>query len=157
MKRILISILLLSFTAFCYAQSKVIEIDPNKVQYNGYVHETLPPTLLKRIKLTTDTFEIVDGVSYEKAVDLYKRDIDPESNLVIFEEMARVYNLYCKGKCLSAAERSDVYKALLLRSMFNSEQALARFQPKAISISDAKNIISQYKLEAKPIDVIQKK
>ena len=157
MKTTLFPILLLSFTAFCNAQSKVIEIDPNKVQYNSYVHETLPPALLKRIKVTTDTFEIVDGLSYEKAVDLYKRDADPESNLVIFEEMARVYNIYCKGKCSSAPERMDVYKALLLRSMFNSEQALARFQPKVISIPDAKNIISQYKLEAKPIDVVEKK
>lgn len=147
----------MSFAALCNAQSKVIEIDPNKIQYNGYVHETLPPALLKRIKATTDTFEIVDGISYEKAVDLYKRDIDPESNLVIFEEMARIYNIYCKEKCSSAAERMDVYKVLLLRSMFNSEQALARFQPNVISKSDAKKIINQYKLEAKPIEVIEKK
>ncbi len=156
MKITLFTILLLGFTAFCNAQSKVVEIDPNKVRYNDYVHETLPPALLKRIKVTTDTFEIVDGVSYEKAVDLYRRDFDPESNLIIFEEMARVYNIYCKGKCLSSAERMDVYQVLLLRSMFNSEQALARFQPKVISISDAENIISQYKLEAKPIEVMQK-
>jgi hypothetical protein len=156
MKKILFSILVFSFASFCCAQSKVIEIDPNKVQYNGYVHETLPSALLKRIKATTDTFEIVDGVSYEKAVDLYRRDIDPESNLVIFEEMARVYKLYCKDKCSSAAERMDVYSVLLLRSMFNPEQTLAHFQPKAISMSDAKNIISQYELEAKPIEVMQK-
>lgn len=157
MKIILFPILLISFSVFCYAQSKVVEIDPSKIQFNSYVHKTLPPALLKRIKDTTDTFEIVDGISYEKAVDLYKRDVDPESNLVIFEEMARVYTIYCKGKCSSHPERMDVYKVLLLRSMYNSEQALAHFEPKAISIADAKNIISQYKLEAKPIEVIEKK
>ncbi|MCJ8312960.1 MAG: hypothetical protein HRU38_12305 [Saccharospirillaceae bacterium] len=48
--------------------------------------------MLVRIKNTTDTFEIVDAITYEMAVDLYKRDYDPESILVIWEEMARVYN-----------------------------------------------------------------
>lgn len=95
-------------------------------------------------------------MSYEKAVDLYKRDLDPESNLVIWEEMARVYNLFCKSRCGTAAERMDVYRALLLRSMLPNEQALARLQAKVITASEASNIVSQYKLEAKPIDVIQK-
>lgn len=140
----------------CFAEDKVVEMDPNDIQMNGYVHKSLPEGLLVRIKATTDTFEIVDGMSYEKAVDLYKRDRDPESNLVIWEEMARVYNQFCKSRCGTAAERMDVYRALLLRSMLPNEQALARLQAKVITASEAANIVSQYKLEAKPIDVIQK-
>ena len=140
----------------CFAEEKVVEMDPNDIQMNGYVHKFLPEELLSRIKATTDTFEIVDGMSYEKAVDLYKRDLDPEANLVIWEEMARVYNQFCKSRCGTAAERMDVYRALLLRSMLPNEQALSRLQPKVITASEAANIVSQYKLAAKPIDVIQK-
>lgn len=139
-----------------FAEDKVVEIDPNDIQMNGYIHKSLPDDLLDRIKATTDTFEIVDGLSYENAVDLYKRDLDPESNLVIWEEMARVYKNFCKSRCNTASERMDVYKALLLRSMFPDEEALARSQPKVISINEAASIISKYSLEAKPIDVIQK-
>ena len=138
------------------AQDKVVTIDPNQIQMNGYVHEKLPDEMLKRIKITTDTFEIVDGISFKKAVDLYKRDLDPEANLVIWEEMARVYNLFCKARCQTSAERKEVYRALLLRSMFSSQEALARLQPKALSVTEAKSVIRQYKLVAKPIDVIQK-
>jgi hypothetical protein len=148
--------LLMILSLGCFAEDKVVEMNPNDIQMNGYVHESLPEGLLVRIKATTDTFEIVDGISYDKAVDLYKRDLDPESNLVIWEEMARVYNLFCKSRCGTAAERMDVYRALLLRSMLPNEQALARLQAKVITPSEAANIISQYKLEAKPIDVIQK-
>ncbi|WP_434341113.1 hypothetical protein [Motilimonas cestriensis] len=148
--------LLMIVSLACFAEDKVMEMDPNDIQMNGYVHKSLPEELLSRIKATTDTFEIVDGISYEKAVDLYKRDLDPESNLVIWEEMARVYNLFCKSRCGTAAERVDVYRALLLRSMLPNEQALARLQAKVITASEAANIVSQYKLEAKPIDVIQK-
>jgi len=148
--------LLMIISLGCFAEDKVVEMDPNDIQMNGYVHKALPEELLVRIKATTDTFEIVDGMSYEKAVDLYKRDLDPESNLVIWEEMARVYNLFCKSRCDTAAERMDVYRALLLRSMLPNEQALARLQAKVITASEAANIVSQYKLEAMPIDVIQK-
>lgn len=131
-------------------------MDPNQIQMNGYVHESLPQDMLKRIKVTTDTFEVVDGISYEMAIDLYKRDVDPESNLVIWEEMSRVYNIFCKSRCDSAAERKEVYRALLLRSMFSSQESLSRLQPTVLSLTEAKSIISQYKLDAKPIDVLQK-
>lgn len=130
-------------------------MDPNKIQMNGYMYDELPQEMLKRIKVTTDTFEIVDGISYHKAVDLYKRDLDPESNLVIWEEMARVYNVFCEFRCKTAEERMDVYRALLLRSMFTDQEAFYRLQPKVITTQEAKDIISKYKLEAKPIDVIQ--
>lgn len=148
--------LILSFSVAVYAQEKVVTMNPNQIQMNGYMHQSLPQDMLKRIKVIADTFEVVDGISYERAVDLYKRDLDPESNLVIWEEMARVYNVFCKSRCDTAAERKEVYRALLLRSMFSSEESLARLQPNVLSLTEAKSIISQYKLEAKPIDVIKK-
>ncbi|MBY6213282.1 hypothetical protein KUV95_17195 [Microbulbifer agarilyticus] len=156
MKGIISVLMVLSFSYTAYAQEKIVTIDPNQIQMHGYVHQSLPQDLLKRIKVTTDTLEIIDGISFEQAVDLYKRDLDPESNLVIWEEMARVYNIFCKSRCDTAAERKEVYRALLLRSMFSSQESLARLQLKVLSVMEAQSIISQYKLEAKPIDVIQK-
>ena len=155
MKCNMAAILILSFPVAVHAQEKVITMDPKQIQLSGYMHESLTQDMLRRIKVTTDTFEVVDGVSYEKAVDLYKRDLDPESNLVIWEEMARVYNIFCKTRCNTAAKRKEVYLALLLRSMFTSEESIARLQPNVLSLTEAKSIVSQYKLEAKPIDVIQ--
>jgi len=155
-KSIIAVFIVLSFSQAINAQEKVVTMDPNQIQMNGYVHQSLPQDMLKRIKGTTDTFEVVDGISYGKAIDLYKRDLDPESNLVIWEEMARVYNIFCKSRCDTEAERKEVYRALLLRSMFSSEESLARLQPNVLSVMEAQSIISQYKLEAKPIDVIQK-
>ena len=155
MNRILLFFLIiLPFTVS--AQNKVITVDPNDIQMNGYAHETLPDSMLTRIKYTTDTFEIVDGISYAKAVDLYKRDLHPEENLVIWEEMARVYNSFCASRCKSNDERKEVYRALLLRSMFSTEESLARLQPAVLSQAETKAIVEAYSLEAKPIGVIQK-
>lgn len=154
MKFIYLSVLMI-FSIGSFADNKAIEIDSNQIQINGYVHKSLSEDLLLRIKVTTDTFEIVDGMSYLQVVDLYKRDLDPESNLVIWEEMARMYNIFCESRCRTAEERMDVYRTLLLRSMFSDVQSMARLQLKVISTKEAVNLISQYRLEAKPIDVVQ--
>lgn len=139
-----------------HAKDKTVTMDPNEVQFNSYVHKELTPELLKRIKATTDIFEIVDGTSYEKAVDLYKRDLDPESNIIIWEEMAKVYNKFCNNRCTTQPERMDVFRVLLLRSMFSETETLERFDAEVINKQEAKSIVSQYSLEPKPIEVIQK-
>lgn len=156
MNRIFFIFIFVALPFLVKAQDSVKTIDPNTVQINGHVHQELPKALLKRIKYTTDTFEIVDGISYEKAIDMYKRDLNPEENLEIWEEMARVYNSFCASRCSSSAERKEVYRALLLRSMFSSGEALVRLQPIVLSPAEAKAIISGYQLPSKPIDVMQK-
>ncbi|MEJ2692710.1 MAG: hypothetical protein P8166_06515 [Candidatus Thiodiazotropha sp.] len=150
------SILLTVLCQSVPAEDGLVGMNPDVIQMNGYVHKELSPEMLLRVKSTTDTFEIIDGISFEQAVDLYKRDFDPESNLVIWEEMARVYNVFCESRCSSAEERKDVYRALLLRSMFPDHEALARLNLQVISKSEARALISRYRLQAKPIDVIEK-
>jgi hypothetical protein len=146
----------LSLSQSVFGKEKIVTMDPDEIQISDYMHEKLPQEMLSRIKITTDTFEIVDGISYANAVDLYKRDLDPESDLVIWEEMARVYNMFCESRCETDAERKEVYRALLLRSMFTSQESISKLQPTALSIEEAKSIISQYRLKAQPIVVYKK-
>jgi len=152
----LLIVMLLSSQLPAIAQ-KVTEINPNDIQLSPYRHKELPPALLKRIRATTDVFEKIDGISYEKAVDLYKRDLNPEENLVLWEEMARSYTIFCKSRCTTAPERMDVYRALLLRSMFAEEEAVRRTQPKVLSVAEVGSVVKLYRLPPKPIDVIQSK
>lgn len=152
LKNILLLTLILFISSQLYSEETTL-VDPNDIQFNHYVHESLPDELLVRIKATTDIFESIDGVSYEQAVDLYKRDLDPESNLVIWEEMVRVYKLFCLSRCSEPTEKADVYRTLLLRSMFNNEETLQRIELQSITKNDALEIITKYKLKAVPISV----
>ena len=140
----------------CFAQ-KTVMMNPKDIQISDYHHKELPPTLLKRIKTTTDTFEIIDGLSYEKAVDLYKRDLNPEGNLVLWEEMVREYKSFCVKRCKSPEERMDVYRLLLLRSMFDDQESLKRANLKVLNISEAAAVLKLYRLPPKPIDVVKGK
>ena len=138
------------------AQNTVV-LNPNDIQLSPQRHKELPPGLLKRIRATTDVFERVDGMSYEKAVDLYKRDLDPEANLVLWEEMAKAYKIFCKSRCTSDAERMDVYRALLLRSMFEESEAVRRANPKVLKAAEVSAVVKLYRLPAMPIDVVKGK
>jgi hypothetical protein len=136
---------------------KTVLVNPNDIQLSPYRHSELPSSLLKRIRVTTDVFERIDGVSYEKAVDLYKRDLNPEENLVLWEEMVRGYLAFCKSRCATEAERGDVYRALLLRSMFEESDAIQRTNPKVLTASEVRSVVKLYHLPAKPIDVVKRK
>jgi hypothetical protein len=144
----------LTLSYFSYAE-KVVEMDPNDIDMGGLIHESLPESLLKRIKYLSDTFEIVDGISYEESVDLYKRDLNPEANIVIYEEMARVYNKFCENRCLDQEERMDVYRLVLLRSMYSSEEAINKVNLSKVSKSEAIKILANYKLKEEPIAVYE--
>lgn len=155
----------ISFLAFlvCLTSSlpsnagQTVTVNPNDIQMSEYRHKELPPALLKRIKAVTDTFEIIDGISYDKAVDLYKRDLNPEENLVLWEEMAKGYKSFCAFRCKSPQERMDVYRLLLLRSMFNDKESLKRANLKVLQPSEATAVLKLYHLPPKPIEVVEGK
>jgi hypothetical protein len=80
-------------------------IDPNDIQLGPYQYKELPTGLLKRIRATTNVFEKIDGMTYEKAVDLYKRDLNPEDNLVVWEAMVKAYITFCASRCATDASK----------------------------------------------------
>lgn len=147
----LVALLWPQFPAF--AQTTTMEL--KDLQEGPYRHRELSPALLERIRATTDVFHPIDGLSYEQAVDLYKRDLNPEENVVLWEEMARVYTTFCKGRCTTAAERMDVYQALLLRSMFDEQDAIRKAAPKVLTAAEVTSVVKSYRLPAKPISVVK--
>ena len=151
----LIILAALSIASVEAAAQKTVTIDPKDIQLSPYRHKELPPALLQRIRATTDTFEKIDGITYERAVDLYKRDLDPESNLVLWEEMARAYKEFCKNRCTSKAEQSDVYRSLLLRSMLSEDESIRRSKLLVLTTEEARRAMSLYRLPPKPLEVIR--
>jgi len=130
-------------------------MDPNDIALSEYHHDGFPDAFLSRIRATTEAFEEIDGVSFEQAVDLYRRDVDPESNIVIWEEMVRVYNLYCAKNDPDFAVKQDVYNSLLLASMFPKAEVPDKVASKALSKGEIAEIISDYGLAPQPIGVYE--
>lgn len=66
-------------------------IDPNSIQRGRVIHDRLSEEMMARLRKLHEVFSEVDGTSFEQWVDDFKRDADPESNVVIWEHMARAY------------------------------------------------------------------
>lgn len=136
-------------------KSPVQMVDLNTIQPGPTIHDTLPDALLTRIKNVQLIFAEVDGTSLEKWIDDFKRDLDPEGNVKIWEDMAVAYTSFCDKKELPLDTRKEVFKVVLMRSMMSDEDVLSSLELKHISVDDAKTIIAAYPGEAKPIEVIR--
>lgn len=94
-------------------------------------------------------------MSLEKWIDDFKRDLDPEGNIRIWEDMQVAYNSYCGNHVLPLETRKEVFKVVLMRSMMPDVDVLSRLEPEHISVDEVRSILAAYPGEAKPIGVIQ--
>ncbi len=89
--------------------------------------ESLKPSPIRRDCLTEDqtarlrriheTFAEVDGFTFEQRLDGFKRDMNPDRELEVWERLAAVYERFCASRQLSLDAKREVYQLLPMRSM----------------------------------------
>lgn len=124
------------------AQTKVVntaDLKPNEIQ-----HAQLSEEQLRRIKKLHETFAEVDKSSLETWIDNFKRDADPDSEIAIWERIARAYVSYCAGRELTLEAKDDVFQTLVLRSITPEEDAVKRLKLKVLSEDEARKVMSGY-------------
>jgi hypothetical protein len=82
-------------------------------------HEELPLSLIARINYLHQTLSEVFPQSIEKWMDGFKRDANPESEVVWWERMTRCYLAYSEPKDLSFKQRHAAFKILFSLGMGN--------------------------------------
>ncbi len=131
-------------TAKANLNDKVEWIDPDKIQPGPIQHDKLSDEQITRIESLHKTFFEVDGQSIDKWTDDFKRDLNPDSELAIWERMAKAYNGYCSQRDLKLDAKKEVYKVILLRSMASQEDVLQRLELKILSKDDAIEIMKDF-------------
>lgn len=114
-------------------------LKPNEIQ-----HEQLSEEQLRRIKKLHETFAEVDKSSLETWIDNFKRDADPDSEIAIWERIARAYMSYCAGRELTLEAKDEVFQTLVMRSLTTEEDAVKRLKLKVLSEDEARRIMSSY-------------
>src|SRR5690349_1760890 len=89
-------------------------------------HAQLTEDQLERIKKFREVFADIDELSLEAWIDNFKRDVDPDREIAIWEHISRSYQSYCSEHNLSKEEKKEVQTILLLRSMTSSETEVLR-------------------------------
>ncbi|MBC7933526.1 MAG: hypothetical protein H7Z38_23445 [Rubrivivax sp.] len=115
------------------------DLRPNEIQ-----HQRLSEEQLNRIKKLHKTFAEVDKSSLETWINNFKRDANPDSEIAIWERVAKSYTDYCSQRELTAEAKDDVFQVLLLRSMSSDEEAVKTLKLKVLSADEARKIMREY-------------
>ena len=147
--RVTLSSLLVFFGLACNSRSEnqlpqtkmvnAADLKPNEIQ-----RDQLSEEQLRRIKKLRETFAEVDRSSWEKWIDNFKRDADPDSEIAIWERIAVAYTNYCSQRQLTLEAKSDVFRTLVLRSMTSDEEAVKTLKLKVLSADEARKIMREY-------------
>ena len=119
-------------------------VDPNELQQGPIQRETLTAEQLQRIAAIRETFVEIDDQTIEQWVDNFKRDLNPDSELAIWERMAKAYSRYCDHRQLDLETKKEVYKVVLLRSMASPNDVIAKLELTRLSEQNARDVMAEF-------------
>jgi len=132
------------------------KIDLNQLQPGPRRWDSLSTSQLKTVDFLVATFKEVDPTSREQWIEDFKKDQHPNKELEIWSMMAHAYTTYCRGKNLPVEKKKEVFGLLLIRSAASEANVLKEAKLKYLSVDEAKKVMQDYRLEAKPIMVTEK-
>jgi hypothetical protein len=124
--------------------SKVEWVNTNQLKPGPIRHEKLSDLQIQRIKKIRGAFSEVDQSSFDKWVDDFRRDADPDREIAVWERMAAAYSRYISGKNLSLESKLEVFQVVLLRSSAPAEEVLSHLTLKVLTAEDAKEIMKGF-------------
>ena len=126
-------------------QPQLQRVDPVTLKPGPIRHEQLSREQLERIAKLHRIFSEVDSSPLEKWIDNFKRDMDPDSELALWERMAKAYAGYCSRRNLSLDAKQDVYQVLLLRSTTpDAEKVLEYLNLKVLTPAEARDVMKLF-------------
>jgi hypothetical protein len=141
----------------CKDKSNIKSVNANDLTLSPVVHDTLSTAQIEKIKKIQTTFAEVNPSSLEETITNFKRDRNPDNEIAIWLVMASAYeNFISKRATLNLDKKEEVYKLILMRSMYNEAEAKIKSELKLLTDKEVLEIFSYYDLDAKPITVEQK-
>lgn len=81
-------------------------------------HYSLPQELVRRIKKFKQILTNVETASLEKTINDFKRDINPEKEIQIWEHIASIYQSYIfENAIIDLSTKKEVFSVILATSM----------------------------------------
>lgn len=99
------------------SNAKLVKTHVSEIFLGPIRHETLPETLLIRIKIFQTILRDVFPVTLDEIIDKFRRETNPLNEVLIWERITATYLDATKDQILSLDQRKEISKFLLLRSM----------------------------------------
>lgn len=106
-------------------------INPNELELSPIKEDNLSAEQISRIKAFHDALGEVNISDIKTTINNFKRDLNPESEIIIWEEITRVYveEVSLKNN-LTIDEKKEIFNLLLMRSMMPSEEVWQQLESK---------------------------
>jgi hypothetical protein len=120
------------------------------IQQGPIRHHTLDDSLIARIQAIKPVFEEFYPVSHQKWLEGFQRDLNPENEVVIWEDLAKAYSEFVKDEALDAAQRREAFGLLLVHSATENFDSIFS-EVKYLSRQQAEKLLSLYSAPPKPV------
>ena len=95
-------------------------------------------------------FAEVYSVTHEEWLDGFKRDLNPENEVEIWEDMATAYSKFLKIHDVGPKGRNEAFGLLLVRSSTEDMQG-SYSKLEVLTLEQAKAVVAGYEATAKPV------
>jgi hypothetical protein len=127
-------------------QTRKVKVEVEKLKPGPIQHEQLTEDQIKRIKRLHKLFAAFDGSSLDEWILDFRRDIDPDKEIRLWERIARVYEQFCaRRKSLSYESKVEVYNLLLWRTTMSEEEFLSTASTNALSYEELTELMKSYR------------
>jgi hypothetical protein len=132
-------------------------VPASKIVKSPVRHDSLTESQIVRIKHIQEVFREVYPLSTGEWIDGFRRDMEPEGEIVLWEELARAYSLFLNEYNLSMSQKHEVYAVLMKRSMMAPDRVLDELTLNYISTEQAMRVMELYRMAPVPPTVIKTK
>jgi len=126
---------------------------PANLQPGPIRHAKLPAELEARIRRFAPVFAEVAPRTHEQWLDGFKRDMNPEDEIVIWETMASAYQRFLSANKVDRAAREEAFTLLLMRSAADDKQVMEAVKPRHLSPAQSRELLRLYAAAPQPIKV----
>lgn len=128
-----------------------MKININDIQDGEPKHSQLDEALIERIKAFKTKLTEVDNIQLDKTIDNFRYDRNPENEVLIWEEIANLYQKITQGSNLSLEYKKELYSVLLMASCDSIDNTFLQ-KLSFVSRADAEHINSIFE-QKRPITV----
>jgi len=136
------------------SDGKIQWVNPKKLEAGPIRHANLTEDQISRVRRVQKIFSEVDPSPIEKWLDDFKRDENPERELVIWENMATAYETFTTSNSLTLGGKTEAFQVLLLRSGVPDDEVLKHLELKVLTEKDARAIMALFAIKPEPIRAV---
>ena len=120
------------------------------IQQGPVRHSKISDDLDARIRNFSAVFTEVYSLTHEEWLDGFKRDLNPENEVEIWEDMATAYSKFLKIHDVGPKGRNEAFGLLLVRSSTEDMQG-SYSKLEVLTLEQAKAVVAGYEATAKPV------